>query len=86
MRKQTRSTAQPQGLGQKIYSQDTGTGDWQETAQMPTFATIYTPGLPSVSPPRRDACLQLDIGLLVLQAKTPESASVRKGHKRGAGW
>lgn len=43
MGKQTRSRAQPQSLGQTIYPQDTGTGDWQETAQMPTFATVYTP-------------------------------------------
>lgn len=88
MTKQTRSTAQPQSLGQKIYSQDTETGDWQETAQMPTSAAIYiltlygcacTPGLLSVSLPRHDACLQLDTGLLVFGAHTPESAKCGEG-------
>lgn len=70
MRKQTRSRAQTQSLAQRIYAQDTGTRDWQGTAQKPTFAhstlggCACTPGLLSMSPPRHDACLQLDTGLL----------------------
>lgn len=74
MGKQTRSGAQPQSLGQKMYSQDIGSEDWQGTAQMPTlllsipsilYGCACTPGLLSVRPPRHDACLQLVIGLLV---------------------
>lgn len=82
MRKQTRSRAQTQSLAQRIYAQDTGTRDWQGTAQKPTFAhstlggCACTPGLLSMSPPRHDACLQLDTGLLHPRVSKCEEGTV----------